>query len=200
MGRRQAPVRVPSAGGSHRSHQGEIWADIQGLQEVAGVASRTHAMHDVYSERQEKLAGVERAFQRLDGQVGGVFMVDGKVVGLEVVSRPEVYADVHAKLVRSYALEALLRRTTEAPAEAQPALRAFLERLPECTSEAFPAVGAGQDLRMEGNGMLGSALAVDGHPVHMALFASEGGGGTEPWVRRARGLFRHEVLPGGRVG
>jgi len=81
-GRRLAPVRVPSAGGSHRSHQGEIWADIQGLQEVTGVASRTHAMHDVYSERQEKLAGVERAFQRLDGQVGGVFMVDGKVVGL----------------------------------------------------------------------------------------------------------------------
>jgi len=69
----------------------------------------------------------------------------------------------------------------------QPALRAFLERLPECTSEAFPAVGAGQDLRIEGKGVLGSALAVDGQPVHMALLASEGGGDTEPWARRARG-------------
>ena len=93
-----------------------------------------------------------------------------------------------------------MRGTTELPAEAQPALRAFLERLPECTSETFPAVGAGQDLRMEGNGMLGSALAVDGHPVHMALLAAEGSRGAEQWVRRARGLFRHDVPPGGGAG
>jgi len=127
-------------------------------------------------------------------------MVDGKVAGLAVVSRPEGYADVHAKLVRSYALEALLRGTTEAPAEAQPALQAFLERLPESTSETFPAVGAGQDLRMVGKGMVGSALAVDGRPAHMALFASEGGGGEEPWAGRARGLFRHDAPPGRGTG
>lgn len=127
-------------------------------------------------------------------------MVDGKVAGLEVVSRPEVYADVHAKLVWSYGLEAILRGTAEATAEAQPASQAFLERLPECTSEIFPAVSAGQDLRMEGKGMLGSALAVDGQLVHMALLASEGGGGAGPWAGRARGLLRHDVPPGGGAG
>jgi hypothetical protein len=171
------------AEGSHRSHQGEVWEDIQELHVAARVASPTHAMHDVYVERREQLADLERLFRLQDGQVGGVFMVDGKVTGLEAVSRPEVYADVHLKLVRSYGLEAALRGGGQPAGDDWPAMQAFLDRLVECKWEPFPAVGAGEDLRAEGVGLVGSALVVERVPVHLALFASAKDGPRRRWVR-----------------
>lgn len=176
------------AEGSHRSRQGEVWQDIQELHVAARVASPTHAMHDVYVERREQLADIERLFRLQDGQVGGVFMVDGRVTGLEAVSRPEVYADVHLKLVRSYGLEAALRGGgTKSAGDDWPAMQAFLDRLVECKWEPFPAVGAGEDLRAEGAGLVGSALVVEKVPVHLALFASAKDGPRRRWVRPGEG-------------
>jgi hypothetical protein len=175
------------ADGSHRSRQGEVWQDIQTLHMEAHVASPTHAMHDVYVERREQLADIEGAFRLQAGQVGGVFMVDGKVTGLEAVSRPEVYADVHLKLVRSYGLEATLRGGSQATGDDWPAMQAFLDRLVECKWEPFPAVGAGEDLRAEDAGLVGSALLVDKVPVHLALFASVNDAPRRRWVRPEQG-------------
>jgi len=109
--------------------------------------------------------------------------VDGKVAGLEAVSRPEVYADVHLKLVRSYGLEAALRGGSQSTGDDWPAMQAFLDRLIECKWEPFPAVGAGEDLRAEGAGLVGSALVVDKVPVHLALFASAKDAPRRRWIR-----------------
>ena len=55
----------------------------------------------------------------------------------------------------------------------------WLEGGANATQEPFPSPGVGQDVRIEGEDVIGASLVVDDHPVHMELFRR-----TEP--RRAQ--------------
>jgi hypothetical protein len=98
-----------SAEGAHRSDQGRVWAEVAGLQEFAEHASQTGAHRDVYTQRAGDIAGYLDAFPRQRGQHGLLVLRDGAVVGLDFVSRAGCYAQLHDKLLRSYAFDAVTR-------------------------------------------------------------------------------------------
>jgi hypothetical protein len=56
-----------------------------------------------------------RHFRPIEGQVGAVFLINGRVVGLDSFGKPDTLARVFKKLVQSYALDAIdfLDRTHE---------------------------------------------------------------------------------------
>jgi len=90
-----------------------------------------------------------------------------RVVGMDLVSRAPQYAELHDKLLRSYAFEALVR-------DGKPGDRAvadaFLERIADLSGRRYKSPGLGWDVRYEGGGVLGSALTYRGHAVHAAFF------------------------------
>jgi hypothetical protein len=96
--------------GKHQSDQGAVWDGIQELHCKASVSSSTAAMNDAFKAQQEQLDECLRTFKREEGQVGLLVLINGKPVGFDLVSRPEVYARLHDKLVRSYVLDALLEK------------------------------------------------------------------------------------------
>ena len=62
----------------------------------------------------------------MDGQVGALVAVEDRVVALDLVSRPEVFASLLPRLAQGYALEAIgtaSRRCSARPAVAE----AFLD-------------------------------------------------------------------------
>ena len=95
-----------SAAGAHRSDQGRVWAEVAELQEFAEHASHTGAHRDVYAQRAGDIAGYLDAFPR---QHGLLVLRDGAVVGLDFVSRAAAYVQLHDKLLRSYAFDAVTR-------------------------------------------------------------------------------------------
>ena len=118
-----------SAGGAHRSDQGRVWAEVAELQEFAEHASQTGAHRDVYAQRAGDIAGYLDAFPRQRGQHGLLVLRDGAVVGLDFVSRAGAYAQLHDKLLRSYAFDAVTREMSRGRARRRAARRWAAGRL-----------------------------------------------------------------------
>jgi hypothetical protein len=161
--------------GTAHSDQGEVWEGIRALHRKAACPSPTGAMHDAFQARQQQLDECLRCFARQEGQVGLLVLIGGQVAGFDLVSRPEVYARLHDKLVRSYVLDALLDQpgTPTAPEAAAGAARAFLDSTQAAREEVFPSVGYGRDHRYEAAGVTGSALVHDHHVIHAAFLSVE---------------------------
>jgi hypothetical protein len=102
-------------GKAPQSNQREVWDGIQALHLKANSSSDTAAMLDAFKAQAARLAECLQAFPRADGQVGLVVLINGRVAGLDVISRPEAYARLHGKLVRSYVFDALLEVPPPAP-------------------------------------------------------------------------------------
>ncbi len=102
------------------------------------------------------------------------------VVGLDLVSRAAQYAELHERLLSSYAFEALVR-------DGEPGDRAvadeFLERIAALSASRHKSPGLGWDARFEGDGVLGSVLVYRGHVVHAAFFRTGDARGAEGQTR-----------------
>ena len=82
------------------------------------------------------------ALKPSERQVGAVFAVDGKVVGLDLFDSTVAFRKLMEKLVRSYAMDAI-EKPADAPAPVEEVVRKFLEDMKAAAIQRFPAVGKG---------------------------------------------------------
>ena len=194
-------VSLRSAAGPS-SDQRAVWQEVAELQQFAERPSRTGAHRDVYAQRAGDIAGYLDAFPLQQGQHGLLVLRDGEVVGLDFVSRAACYAQLHAKLLRSYAFDAVTREMSRGRASAVSSgktaksrkgeegkgvglrpdaalarARSFLEAIAGLPARSFKSPGRGWDVRYAGDGISGSTLTVGGVAVHGAFFAVEDDGG-----------------------
>jgi len=155
--------------------QGRVWSEVDALHGRHGTHSGTGAMRDAYEGKKLDLDRVIAAFPLVDGQNGLLVLHGSRVVGLDLVSRTAQYAELHDKLLRSYAFEALVRGGE--PGD-RPVAEAFLQRIAVLPGQRFKSPGLGWDVRFDGAGVLGSALVYRGHAVHAAFFDVGGASGT----------------------
>ncbi len=178
--------------GSYQSNQGDVWNSIDKLYSKVGFRSPTAAMSDLFKAQTEALLKCDEVFQLVPGQVGLLAFVDGQLVGAEMISRSAAYARLHAKLVRSYALEALMPSDSAPagkPGEPAPApggssappkpageadltasARQFFAEVAAAKEQQFPSVGLGTDCRYEARNLVGTALVHEQEAIHAAFF------------------------------
>jgi hypothetical protein len=151
-------------------------------------------MRDHYRSREETLAGFERAFPSVEGATGLVVALNGHIAGADLFDQPRTARVFWPKLVRSYALDAM-EGSSGAPVSRDRAVR-LLERTRGARCEVFPSLALGDDVRLEGEGVVGSALVYQETAVHVSLFrirgdeASRGGSiaraSTRRWFHSSR--------------
>ena len=98
------------ASGVRRSDQQAVWNDIAHKSARLAVASNTAAMQAMYERVDHSLDDFVAAFPPADRQVGAVFLVNGRLAGLELFDAPSTWRKLSPKLVRSYALDAIDHR------------------------------------------------------------------------------------------
>jgi hypothetical protein len=169
--------------GAFHGDQGAVWDGIAKMHEDAKVEIKTAAMR-------ADLEGYLKSFRLEPGQTGALVLIGGKVAGLDFVSREQAYGVLHAKLIKSYAMEAMLAaerakvgkkrkggKDDKADAgKLEAGAREFLGRAAESAESRYQSVGLGVSLRYEGKDVTGSALAVEGRIAHMAFFHASSGG------------------------
>jgi hypothetical protein len=170
-----------AAGAGHRTDQGRVWREVDAMHARQATHSPTGAMRDSYESKKRDLDELIAAFPLQHHQRGVLVLHGGRVVGLDYVSRARQYAEVHDKLLRSYAFEALVRDGE--PGDLAVA-EAFLGRIAGLDGRRFKSPGLGWDVRFQGAGVLGSALVYRGSAVHAAFFdvggAEDVGEGPRP--------------------
>jgi hypothetical protein len=172
------------ADGAPRSDQGAIWSEIDAKSARMGARSGTRAASAMFEGQRAKLDRFVDAIRPLDGQVGAIFAIRGQIAGLDVFDAPHTWAALMPKLVRSYGLDAL-DMGIGGDGFAQPDPRRFLDAVSRARCTVYPAVGAGHDLRFEGGGIVGAALATEQGIVHAVAFPAADV--TRPRSRRSWG-------------
>lgn len=155
---------------SYASNQSEVWEQIQSKANQMNIHSRTMAMKDIYSSKTRDLEIFMDAFSYVDKQQGMLVCICGKVVGFDIVSSKAAYEEYHHKVLRSYAMEAMMNPEMEDNISTDNIAKEFLDKATECTEKKYESVGHGCDYRYEGKNIVGSCLFYSDTPIHTSFF------------------------------
>jgi len=171
-----------------RSDQGTVWTEIDKLAKKADACSETGAMRHVFEDKMKDLDDYLKAFECVEQQKGILIFIGGEVAGLDFISLDKAYSVLHAKLVKSYAMDALLMEKKNGGPDLEKA-KDFITQAVKCKEKKYQSVGKGWDHRFEGESVVGSALKFGKTVIHMAFFAaaeSEKTGEIAGYRRRTR--------------
>ena len=186
-GMRMSVARSLRSDGRFRSDQGEVWGDVADLACEADVSSPTGAMRDIFESQTKALDEYLKAFEPVLEQKGILVMINGEVVGFDVVSLHSAYTVLHPKLVKSYAMDAILKKRKKSSKPSRDLAKSFIDRASSSAEEKYQSVGHGVDYRFEGDKMVGSALVYRDKVIHIAFFKTteaEKTGGMAGYGRR----------------
>jgi hypothetical protein len=162
-------------GGGRRSDQGDVWRRVEEKSARFNVASDTSAMSALFDKVGGSLDDFVSAFSPGEHQVGAVFFINGRPVGLDLFDAASTWRKLSPKLVRSYAVDALDRDGREPlqkPSAEVPTQ--FASAVASSPSSAFPAAGEGEDVRLTGAEIAGAALVARGRVIHVSAFPQRG--------------------------
>jgi flavodoxin len=158
--------------GNFRSDQNAIWDDVSELASDLDAESPSMAMSEIYRKEAPSIQKYVKHFDLTDSQVGAVFMINGKVAGMDCFGKPATFSRVFRKLVESYALDAIDAFDREKASKATKSdVGKFLEASCGCQVETHQSVGLGIDCRLDSDQSTGFALAHENRVLHMSLFA-----------------------------
>ena len=168
--------------GEFRSDQGAIWDGIAEKADRMGAPSPTGAMAAMYDKERPSIDEYVQPFHLIDSQIGAVFVINGKVAGMDAFGKPETFSKVFKKLLESYALDAI---DWYDPKQESKALKSEVTKFQKAVLashvESGPSVGLGIDFRLESKKVTGFALALDDQILHISIFkrADEGKGSNQ---------------------
>jgi hypothetical protein len=143
--------------------QHAVWAAVDDTLRVRGVVSPTAAASDAVDAERPRIDRLADRFPLEPGQCGAVAAI-GERWCVDWVSRPAVFARLYPKLLAGYAFDAV--GAAGKPMEAGE----VVQQLTRATSRASRSAGLGDDLRLEGTGLIGSGLAVGGELVQLSAY------------------------------
>lgn len=155
---------------SYRSDQGAVWDEIAIQASINKVSPFTGAMKDVLEAKQHDLDTFLEHLPIVADQNGLLVLVNGEVVGLDMVSSAVAFRMLHPKLIRSYVMDALTEKPKRGKETPGQKADAFLKKILQCTEQTFDSVGYGRDYRYEGKKIVGSALVHENVVIHIAFF------------------------------
>jgi hypothetical protein len=168
-------------GGSRRSDQGRVWADIDHKASELGAASPTRAMAAIFDRHRTSIEDFVEALQPDQNQTGAMFAIGKRIAGLDLFDHQRTLHAMMAKLVRSYAVDAIGRRDEEDRKPGKKRAGSFLRMVAEAQFKSYPAVGLGTDIRLSNDNLVAGGLVHSERLIHLAAFAA-----TQPGQRASR--------------
>ena len=157
--------------GEFRSDQSAIWDGIAEKANRMSAPSPTGAMAAIYDKERPTIEEYVKPFHLIDSQIGAIFMINGKVVGMDAFGKPGTFSKVFKKLFESYALDAI---DWYAPDKEYKALKSEVTKFRKAAlaagAEGHPSVGMGTDFRLESGKVTGFALTLDDKVLHISVF------------------------------
>jgi len=173
--------------GRATSDQAEVWNEVQRKLHAMDAVSPTAALQEAYERRAASLDSFSQELPAPAGCHGAVFILGGRIAGLDLFDKQETLAKLWPKILRSYALDAL-ESPADAPDISPDVVRAWIEKAAGANAEAYRSPGLGDDVRVVGDDVVGAGLVVEGQPVHVEMYASTKPAQAEPertpWLDR----------------
>jgi hypothetical protein len=170
--------RARSAGMEARANQQAVWSEVNDRAAMLRAATPTASINDVFETRRSDLRQMTAAIPAHDGQIGSLLQIGAEIRALDLVSRPDAYADLHVSLVQGYALDGLTPETITLTAKsAEPKAKEFISQVTATQVHEGDGIGLGRDFRFESEVLLGSGLVSGSELIQISVFDDRDGGG-----------------------
>jgi len=178
-----------------RSDQSAIWNDISAKASRRKAESDSMAMAEIYKKDQSSIHKYLENFAMVDSQTGAIYLINGKVVGMDCFGKKQTFEKTFKKIVESYALDAIDWYDEKMKSkQSKTKVNNFLKTANDAQVEIHPSVGLGTDCRLDSNKCTGFALAHEDKVVHLSVFAEESDGKkTKPSSRMQRFSSRRRI-------
>jgi hypothetical protein len=160
--------------GNFRSDQGAIWNEISEKASRLKAESDSMAMAEIYRKERPVINDYLENFAMVDSQIGAIFLINGKVVGMDCFGKTHTFEKTFKKIVESYALDAIdwYNEKTESKIS-KTKVTSFLNTANDAQMETHPSVGLGTDCRLDSEKCTGFALSHEDQVLHLSVFARE---------------------------
>jgi hypothetical protein len=111
-------------------------------------------MSAINDKLETPIAAFVSAFPPVDHQVDAMFFINGAQAGLELFDAASTWRKLAPKLVRSYAVDAIDRRSKLSRKRTPQASTSFATAVGTAPASVFPAIGEGNDVRLSGTATL----------------------------------------------
>jgi hypothetical protein len=162
-----ARYKAKSAPGSD---QRAVWAEVARKMGKMGSRSSSGALQDLFRDYDYKLEHVVRSVSPPEGCNGVAFAINGKILGVDLFDKSATLSKLWPKLIKSYALDAMEDDNVDQKFLQPESVIEWTRSAQSAKQEWFDSPGVGQDVRIEGEMLLGAALVVERQPVHLELF------------------------------
>lgn len=107
--------------------------------------------------------------------MGILVFINGKIKGIDTLSSPVAYHSLHEKLLKSYALEAVLDKINvrRVVIDTKKEAEEFIKQIKESNESKHKSIGHGGDHRFVSDSVLGSALICQDEVIHASFFKNE---------------------------
>lgn len=161
---------IRSSGSSYKSDQSEVWSEVSRISRRSYASSPTGAMSDVFDSRNKDIQDYLKNFQLLEKQNGMVISLNSEIIGIEYLSRTDVFSNLHQKLIRGYAMDALINQLDSQESGIASDIDNFLNQVLKGEETIFDSIGLGKSHRIMGKEYVGEALIVEDEVIHLAVF------------------------------
>ncbi|MHC4458502.1 MAG: ARPP-1 family domain-containing protein [Planctomycetota bacterium] len=156
----------------YRSNQSALWDRISAKADRLDAMSDSMEMATIYRKETPAIKEYVEKFELVDHQIGAVFLINGKVVGMDCFGKAETFSKTYKKLTESYALDAIDMAETEKKYKVSGKdAEKLLKTAANGRVESHASVGLGTDCRLESKSLTGFALAHKDQILHFSVFA-----------------------------
>jgi hypothetical protein len=160
------------ANGVRTSDQRAVWGEIARKLRAMGSTSDTGALKDMFEDYRTRLTQIQQTLSAPAGCHGALFAFNSRILGADLFDKPSTLVKLWPKMIKSYAADILdKQKSTSHPMEPQ-SVGEWLKSATAAKENIFDSPGVGQDVRIEGEAVIGAALVVGDSPIHLHLLPS----------------------------
>ena len=154
--------------GGFRSDQSAVWDEVSTSLHELGVHSDTSDFREGRESVEHKLEEYVEVIRPAENQIGAIFINAQGILGLEILGTPPLFSQVCDKVIRSFAFEVLGAADLNG-ASIEEATR-WWDKILKSRVTGHTSPGAGVDIRVGAEDLIGSGLFWNGVLVHFSCF------------------------------
>ena len=119
----------------------------------------------------EKVDRFTDRFELQPGQKGVPALKNGEILGLDILSQPEAYSELHRKIIGSYVMDSAIDEANPTKEWAVEKARGetFMKEVTSVEGQAHKSAGEGTDVRYDSPTLSGTALMHEEQLIHASF-------------------------------
>ena len=153
--------------------QQQTWEQINRKFSSFNDYSSSESMQDIYKNKEDILAEFEKELTMPQNAVGCIFAIGNRVLGFELFSSHQLFADLYPQLLKSYALDAIERKNRN---NNQPSLddaKKIIHDADNSLAKQCKNSGLGNLFTINTNDICATILMLDDKIIHFTCFSKQ---------------------------